>query len=133
MNTQELENRNKTLERRWKILLILAVLFVITRPVALYIVNRFIHKAVHKATVNNYPLIDPSRQFIPQEDYIINIQPLRDYLTSLGKQYPDRISVYYEQLNSGANISVNKNLRLFPASLTKLPLAIVVVRKSRRS
>jgi D-alanyl-D-alanine carboxypeptidase len=39
------------------------------------------------------------------------------------------ISIYYEQLNSGANISVNKDLRLWPASLTKLPVALVVMKK----
>src|SRR6266581_4865476 len=61
-----------------------------------------------------YSLIDPAREFIPQSDYIINIQPLRNYLIELNKQIGDQnISLYYEQLNSGANISINKDLRLF--------------------
>jgi beta-lactamase class A len=129
MPSQDLEKRNKILERRWKIMLALAIIFLITRPVALYIVNNFIHKAAEDATKNNYPLIDPARQFIPQEDYIINIQPLRTYLHGLEMQYPDQASIYYEQLNSGANISVNKNLHLFPASLSKLALALIVTKK----
>jgi beta-lactamase class A len=129
MTHDELEKRNKILERRWKIAIVVAVLFVVTRPVALYLINRVIHKAVFDANQNEYKFIDPARKFIPQEDYIVNIQPLRDYLSGLGRQYPDRISIYYEQLNSGANIAVNRDLRLFPASLTKLPIAIIVVKR----
>jgi beta-lactamase class A len=129
MNNQELERRNKTLEKRWKFMLALAILFLVTRPLAVYVLNHSKHKAVEDALSNDYPLIDPARQLIPQSDYIINIQSLRDYLTTIGDQYPDQVSIYYEQLNSGANISINKNLRLFPASLTKLPLAIVVAKK----
>jgi len=129
MNHEELEKRNRILERRWKICLALLVLFVVTRPVALFIVNHLIHKAGIEVALEKYPLIDPARQFIPQKDYLTNIQSLRDYLREVEKQYPDSISIYYEQLNSGANISVNQSLRLFPASLTKLPLGIVVAKK----
>src|SRR6185436_5208693 len=52
-----------------------------------------------------------------------------NYLHGIENQYPDSVSIYYEQLNSGANISVNKNLRLFPASLSKLALALIVAKK----
>jgi beta-lactamase class A len=129
MNHQELERRNKILERRWKIVLIIAVLFVISRPIALKIVNNKIDQAKDNAVKNDYPLIDPARQFIPQDEYITNVQSLRVYLQGLEKQYPDRISVYYEQFNSGANIVVNRDLRLFPASLSKLALALIVANK----
>jgi beta-lactamase class A len=76
-----------------------------------------------------YPLLDPDRMYLDQENYIVNIQDLRDYLEDLGKKYPDSISIYYEQINSGANISINKDLRLYPASLTKLAQAIIVTKK----
>src|SRR6185436_4030107 len=129
MNLHELEKRNRTLERRWKLMLIIALLFVLTRPVALYIVRKLIHKAGIEALTNKYPLLDPARELIPQSNYIINIQDLRNYLHGIENQYPDSVSIYYEQLNSGANISVNKNLRLFPASLSKLALALIVAKK----
>lgn len=79
--------------------------------------------------INNYPLLDPARQFLTGEHYVINIQSLREYLHSLEVQYPDSLSVYYEQINSGANISVNKNTHLFPASLSKLVQAILITKK----
>src|SRR4051812_7094802 len=105
MNQDELLKRNKILERRWKIAIVVAIIFVITRPVALYIVNKFVHKA--ETFHNSYPLLDPAREFISQSDYIINIQELRSFLQDLGNQYSDQLTIYYEQLNSGANISVN--------------------------
>jgi beta-lactamase class A len=129
MNNEELQKRNKILEKRWKILLAIAILFLITRPVALYITRNYIHKAVENATTNKYPLLDPARQLVPQSDYIINLQPLREYLQDLGAQYPDMLTIYYEQLNSGANISVNQELHLYPASLSKIALAMIVAHK----
>ena len=69
------------------------------------------------------------REFVPVESYVNNIQPLRDYLQEFGAQYPDSISIYYENINSGASIAVNKELALFPASLSKLVQAILIVKK----
>lgn len=79
--------------------------------------------------LGNYPLLDPAREYIAPENYIINLQDLRVYLHGLELKYPDSISIYYEQVNSGSNISVNKNLRLFPASLSKLVQAILITKK----
>lgn len=121
----ELEKRNRVLEKRWKIILVIGIIFIITRPVALYIVN----KRIKNATVNQHPLLDPLRKFVPADNYITNIQILRDYLHKIEGQYPDSVSVYYENINSGSNISVNKHLNLFPASLSKLVQAILIVKK----
>lgn len=79
--------------------------------------------------LGNYPLLDPAREYIAPENYITNLQDLRVYLHDLETKYPDSISIYYEQINSGSNISVNKNLRLFPASLSKLVQAILIAKK----
>lgn len=77
-----------------------------------------------------YPLIDLARNFIPQEDFIVNIQPLREDLQSLiAKEEPNSISLYFEFLNTGANIQINQNLRIWPASLAKLPLTLAVMKK----
>jgi beta-lactamase class A len=77
----------------------------------------------------NYSMLDPLRKFTPAENYITNIEPLRTYLRELGDNYPDSITIYYENINSGSNISINKDLRLFPASLSKLVQAILIVKK----
>lgn len=80
--------------------------------------------------VSSYPYLDPARDFASQKDLIINLQPLRTYLekvnTDLG---PNKMSLYLEFLNTGANISIGQNLKAFPASLAKLPLAIVIMKK----
>jgi len=79
---------------------------------------------------NPYPLIDISRNFIAQENFISTLQPIREYLQELAaKEGSDAISVYIEYLNTGANISINQDLRIFPALLVKVPLAMAVMKK----
>ncbi len=79
---------------------------------------------------NPYPLIDPSRSFTQQSDYIVNIQPLREKLRDIAKEYgDDSISIYIEFLNTGGNISINPETYIWPASLAKVPLALAVMKK----
>ncbi len=78
---------------------------------------------------SKFKMLDPLREFVPAESYITNVQDLRDYLNDLGNKYPDSISIYYENINSGSNISINRDLKLFPASLSKLIQAILIVKK----
>ncbi len=77
-----------------------------------------------------YPLIDPARDLIAQEHFIVNIQPLRETLFEI-EQRDDGLdfSLYFEYLNTGANISLNNELRVWPASLLKLPMAIAVMKR----
>lgn len=79
---------------------------------------------------NEYPLIDPSRSFISQKDFIVNLQPLREELRNLVRwQYPHQISLYFEFLNTGANIAINQDIKVWPASFPKVPMAMAVVKK----
>lgn len=79
---------------------------------------------------NPHPYLDPARNFIPQEDFIVNVQPLRERLQSLSDQFGnDSVSVYVEYLNTGANISINPSHYMWPASLAKVPLAMAVLKK----
>lgn len=80
-------------------------------------------------TNSTFPMLDPLRKFIPAENYITNIEDLRNYLRDIGDKYPDSITIYYENINSGSNIPVHKDLRLFPASLSKLVQAILIINK----
>ncbi len=82
------------------------------------------------AVINPTSLTDPSQQFYQADDLVINLQPLRDELGTLEKN--TNISVYFEALNTGANISINKDVEFFPASLLKVPLIIAVVKKIER-
>ena len=127
-----MSNQKNTLEGLSKKIKHYKVLFGILSAVILVLLVVLFIQFAHnkkKITFGQFPLLDPARAFLSQEDYLLNIQELRTYLHDLEDQYPDSISVYYEQVNSGANISVNKNLRLFPASLSKLAQAIIVTKK----
>lgn len=121
---------NKVLDKCWKTTKILVILFVLIYIMTIFVAHRYIQKAEDRLVNDqDYPLLDPLRKFIAAENYIINIQDFRSYLHDLEDQYPTSLSVYYEQINSGSNISVNKNLNLFPASLSKLVQAIIVAKK----
>lgn len=77
-----------------------------------------------------YPLIDPNRSLIDQENFIVNLQPLRDDLRGFVDAYTDgSVSLYVEFLNTGANISINPDNYIFPASLIKLHLAMAAMKK----
>jgi beta-lactamase class A len=82
---------------------------------------------------NPYSMIDPARSFIAQEHFIINIQPLReDLIKIVDAEKSHTIGVYFEVLNTGANISLNKDVRFWPASLIKMPTALAVMKKIER-
>lgn len=79
---------------------------------------------------NPYPLIDISRNFVPQEHFLTNIQPLREKIKEMAKEFgAESVSIYIEYLDTGANISINPDTYVWPASLTKVPLAMAVVKK----
>lgn len=79
---------------------------------------------------NAYSFLDPARNFIPQEHFIVNLQPLRDELRAIvGRENNHTIAVYFEFLNTGANIAINIDQDIWPASLAKVPLAMAVVKK----
>jgi beta-lactamase class A len=79
---------------------------------------------------NEHPLLDPARNFIAQEDFIINLQPLREELKRIvGEQQVLQFSVYFEFLNTGANIAINPDINIWPASLPKVPMAMAVMKK----
>jgi beta-lactamase class A len=74
-----------------------------------------------------YPLLSPERDLYNQRDLIVNIQPLRDQLSEIGRDQD--ISIYFEFLSTGANIAVNKDQKIWPASLMKIPIAMAIMKK----
>ena len=78
-------------------------------------------------TEDKFQLLNPARKSVNQKDLIINIQPLRDELNKYEGQKD--ISIYFEYLPTGANISINKDAQFWPASLLKLPVAMAVAKK----
>jgi beta-lactamase class A len=99
----------------------------------LYWWHRIEIKNVQFAKSNNseFYLIDPARSLYKDENLVTNIEPLRQFLKSLPEREKDKadISIYFEVLTTGANVSVNPDMALWPASLAKLPIAMVVMNK----
>ncbi len=79
-----------------------------------------------------YPYIDLARNFISQEQYLSTIQPLRTEIKKRAAVFEStgrKVSLYIEYANTGANIIVNQDTYVFPASLVKLPIAIAAMKK----
>lgn len=73
------------------------------------------------------------RHFMEEKNIITTLQPIREkYREIVEKNGSDSISLYFEYLNTGANISINPDLRILPASLIKVPLAMAVMKKIER-
>lgn len=77
-----------------------------------------------------YPLLDMMRFFANPQDLITTVQPVRTELKQLFEQEGlTHTSLYFEYLNTGSNISINPDVRILPASLIKVPLAMAVMKK----
>lgn len=82
------------------------------------------------ALKEEYSLLNPSVSLIDKKDLIVNFEELRK---SLNKKYEQRddylVSLYFEYLPTGANINVNRDERIWPASLIKIPVAMTAMKK----
>jgi beta-lactamase class A len=136
MNYPELEKRNKVLERRWKILLVIAIIFIASRPVALYIVNNLIHKAVDEAQcntellyVNKAAICEPA--VIRKTDYASTQEKLTIYIEQeKSNNKITEAAVYFRDLKNGPAWGVNEGTDFAPASLLKVPIALVYFREA---
>ena len=112
------------------ILFILCCLLIATNILTITIAGKSATQFENILKTNPYPLLDFSRNFHKQEDYIVNLTPLRAELTNfIKKNTTSNISIYIEFLNTGSNISLSPDMRINPASLTKLPIAMIYMRK----
>lgn len=117
---------------RSKFLWVLVVLLVLANIAAGgYILYLNSPETIHHFT-NPFPLIDPSRSFIAQEHFLSTIEPVRkgmkEFVASEEKK-GNRVGVYFEYLNTGANVSINQDERFWPASLSKMPTVMAVMKK----
>lgn len=92
----------------------------------------FLVKGEKRNFENFYSLIDPARSFIAQEHFFSTIEPMRKEMKRIVADYEkenNRIGVYFEFLNTGANVSINQDARFWPASLSKMPTVFAVMKK----
>lgn len=80
---------------------------------------------------NPYPFISPMRSLVAQEDFVTNLQPLREQIHELylTEDLEGSMTMYLEILNTGANIIIDPEMRVSPASLLKVPVAMTVLKK----
>lgn len=80
--------------------------------------------------LNDYKLLNPSVAIVDKKNLIVDFQDLRN---SLRMKYENRndfeVAIYFEYLPTGANITVNNDARIWPASLIKIPVAMAAVKK----
>lgn len=118
----------KTLNSKLKFYKYIAIGLLVLSIILSGLTVHFIRNPSHSFK-SDYPFISIARNFIAQEDVIVNLQPLRDTLSEIYKDYDtEKISLYIESLNTGANISFNQNYRYYPASLIKMPVAVAAVK-----
>ncbi len=65
----------------------------------------------------------------PRSFLITNFDPLREGIKSYLQEQNTSASVYIENLRNGANMGINEDEGYFPASLNKLPVAILILQK----
>ena len=65
----------------------------------------------------------------PQSYLITNFGPLKSELREFMLLNNINGSVYIENLRNGVNIGINQNRGYFPASLNKLPVAVIIMQK----
>src|SRR3989304_3461536 len=122
------KNNPQEKSRKYVIILSAVVAALLASNAILLFKNRDAGGRVESASGDKYNLLNPARKLIKQEDLIINFQPLRDYLND--KYEADQnVSIYFEYLPTGSNISINKDVEFYPASLLKVPITMTVVKK----
>lgn len=124
---QYLEKQNKYLNSRNKIWKAFSIFLIVVLVVILFVLlsgNKIKQE-------KQYPFLDPLVGQVNRQDLISNIEPIRNYLINLEQQNKDKfkIAIYFENLNTGANVNINNDYKIWPASLTKLPLVMVVMKK----
>ncbi|MBI5734052.1 MAG: serine hydrolase [Candidatus Kerfeldbacteria bacterium] len=109
---------------------ILAAVFLLGFLVCGYLIF-FSNNCQSACAVPYSKYLDPSVGRASKKDLIVNAQYARNYLTSVAKEHEDKfdMSIYFEYFPTGMNVAINPELKLWPASLTKLPVAMVTMKK----
>ncbi|QQG52603.1 MAG: serine hydrolase [Candidatus Falkowbacteria bacterium] len=104
---------------------------VVTVLVTIFMMRRQDFNAV-KNEIAKYSLLDPARSIVEQENFFSTIEPVRKQMKEIVAKYEkdgDKIGIYFEFLNTGANVSINQDARFWPASLSKMPTIFVVMKR----
>ncbi len=125
--------KRKKINLKWLIVHFLGVSLIISIAVGvtIFMMRQQDFNAV-KAEIAKYNLLDPARSVVEQENFFSTIEPVRRQMKEIVAKYEkdgNKIGVYFEFLNTGANVSINQDARFWPASLSKMPTIFVVMRR----
>lgn len=126
MGKNNLAETPKNTKTTW--LLVAVILILATTSAWLFVALKKSPKGGEIIPADNFSLLNPARKLFRQEDLIINLQPLRDYLNGKYEDGPN-VSIYFEYLPTGANIAISKDAEFYPASLLKVPVVMAAAKK----
>lgn len=110
--------------------IILVLLLTLSVAANLYL---FSSKHTVSQVKAGYKYLSPRVDLINSDNRIVNFSPLKKQLTEEANRYEDvYVSIYFEYLPTGGNFSINHEMRVHPASLVKIPIAIAVVSKAEK-
>lgn len=109
-------------------------LVVIAILVVVLVITLFFYRKAVNSTIGHflstYNLLNPSAALIDKRNLIVDFQGLRNSLRAKYENNKDyTIAIYFEYIPTGANITVNNDARIWPASLIKIPVAMAIVKK----
>jgi len=118
--------RLKNDKKEFKIF-ILVILLLATNGL---LINSYLKNEKVESFEDKYNFLNPAVDLIESHDLIVNFQSLRESLTSKYEEREDYlVSIYFEYLPTGANIAINKDEEVWPASLIKIPVAMAMMKK----
>ncbi|MEN9551625.1 MAG: hypothetical protein RI935_2 [Candidatus Parcubacteria bacterium] len=113
----------------WFIFLGLIITATTSSLVAMFVFNFLMSPSKEVELNKKYPLLS-KRIFIEnQNDILINFVPLRLALREYVSKNTNKLGVYFEYLPSGISIGVNDRTEVRLASLSKVPLAMAILKK----
>lgn len=102
-------------------------LFVLLCLLCIYI---YLHSGIANGVRNNTSsYLNPALAVLDKRNLIVDFQPLREKLQKYEDRQDYTISVYFEYFPTGANIATHKDVKLWPASLIKIPVAMAAMKK----
>ena len=109
-----------------------ALIFILAAAVVVLVALLLppVHAAVlHGKNPNN--LLSLATKYDPDETRasVISFEPLRDSMQKFMAENQLDAAIYVVNLRNGVNFGINENVGAFPASLNKVPVAIVAMRE----
>lgn len=109
---------------------IVVISFIMLGTALIFTGRDEVMRLLRVANLPSYEYLNPSVTLLDKKNLLVNFEPLRQYLN---KEYQNRndylVSIYFEYLPTGANINVNRDERIWPASLIKIPVAMSAMKK----